>query len=220
MTNRILRPAFLMMVLTLQLACSPEQQHTSAATAAAAYDESVEAQANGENSITIHRAQPKVMRSVTPHSTGELPSSTSTRASHHLEAEEKYIGEVGIEADAIDQVLQSREAFTTALHALDSESIRSMEAQDLTRHFRAVMELALGNEVTVSSLACGLSVCLGSVQKRAEIDEKWAHTFLDHDAIKVFGFGQAEDQMGDVHERRFLFSIDPGLPGVIVRRAP
>ncbi len=131
-----------------------------------------------------------------------------------------YIGEGGIEADAIDQVLQSRKAFANAVQALDTEGVRSMEAQDMTRLYRTVMEQALGKDMVVSSLACGLSVCLGSVQKGSEFDDSWAHTFLDHEAIKVFGFVQAEDRLGHTHERRFLFSMDPELPAVIVHLAP
>lgn len=212
------RLALLLVALALQTACS--SQETKTPDGSDLPRESAAVQDIGENPVTLHRPQKKVMRAITPHAAGHGASRSDQKASDYLKAEEMYIGEGGIEADAIDQVLQSRKAFANAVQALDTEGVRSMEAQDMTRLYRTVMEQALGKDVAVSSLACGLSVCLGSVQKGSEFDDSWAHTFLDHKAIKVFGFAQAEDRLGHTHERRFLFSMDPELPAVIVHLAP
>lgn len=205
-------------VLSLQTACV--SRDVQPPVTSDVVSDSAASHANDENVVTLHRAQPKVMRAIALHVAGHSPVPIDQRATSYLKAEERYIGQGGIEADAIDQVLQSRQAFASAVQALGAESVRSMDAQDMTRHFRTVMELALGKEMAISSLACGLSVCLGSVQKGSAFDDGWAHTFLDHEAIKVFGFVQAEDRLGDAHERRFLFSMDPELPAVIVHLAP
>lgn len=167
----------------------------------------------------MHRALPKVMRAVTPHSPAHRPSPSDSMESDYLKAEVKYIGQGGIESNEVEQVLQSREAFSNALQDLDDEGVRNLEAQDMTRHVRTVMLQALGENMTVHSLSCGLSICMGSVQSGSAFDDIWAHPFLDHGAIKVFGFVEATDRRGGLHERRFLFSMDPELPGIIVPRA-
>lgn len=218
MPTRNLKLALVLVVAVLQSACSSHDPLSPAANDAPS--DSAAAQPDGVSSATVHRAQPKVMRAVTPHSIGQGQSSSDPKKSGYLKAELQYIGKGGIEANEADQALQSRDAFSSAVLALDEEAIRSLEAQDITRHVRAVMLQALGKDVTVHSLSCGLSVCMGSVQSGSAFDDTWAHPFLDHGAIKVFGFIEAANQVGGLHERRFLFSMDPELPGIIVPRAP
>ena len=217
-TNRSLMLAFALMAVALQSACTSHEPLSPGANDE--YNESAVAQADGVSSTTVHRAQPKVLRAVTPHSDGDGPSSADPSAGGFLKAELQYIGKGGIEANEVDQVLQSRDAFSSALLALDEEAIRSLDAQDMKRHVRAVMLRALGENMTVHSLSCGLSVCMGSVQSGSKFDDTWAHAFFDHGSIKVFGFIEAADQVGGLHERRFLFSMDPELPGIIVPRTP
>lgn len=209
---------FALIAVALQSACTSREPLSPGANDE--HNESAVAQADGVSSTTVHRAQPKAMRAVTPHSTGQGPSSSDPKMSGYLKAELQYIGKGGIEANDVDQVLQSRHAFTSALLAFDEQASSSLEAQDMTRHFRAVMLRALGENMTVHSLSCGLSVCMGSVQSGSKFDDTWAHAFFDHGSIKVFGFIEAADQIGGLHERRFLFSMDPELPGIIVPRTP
>lgn len=210
--------ALALMAVALQSACSPQDPRSPGARDAQSAPAA--AQAGDESSITVHRAQPKVMRAVTPHSAIHGSSSSDTGAGGYLRAEVKYIGQGGIEANEVEQVLQSRDAFSSALQALDAENIRSLEAQDMTRHVRTVMLQALGKDITVDGLSCGLSMCMGSAHRNSAFDDTWAHPFLDHRAIKVFGFIEAEDRMGSLYERRFLFSMDPELPGIIVPHSP
>jgi len=204
------------MVLALQSACSSQDPRSPAAVDAPSEPPVI--QAGSESGITVHRAQPKVTRALTPHSTGQSASSVDPKATGYLKAEVKYIGKGGIEANEVDQVLQSREAFSSALQALDEEGIRSLEAQDMSLHVRTVMEQVLGKEMTVNGLSCGMSVCMGWVQKGSAFDDAWAHAFLDHGSIKVFGFIEAADSTENIHERRFLFSFDPQLPAILVPR--
>lgn len=202
----------------LQSACSSQDPRSPAARDAPS--ESATTQGRDESSITVHLAQPKVMRAITPHSISHSAPSSNTEATGYLKAEKKYIGQGGIEANEVEQVLQSRDAFSSAMQALDEEGIRNPEAQDMSRHVRTVMEHALGKDMRVHSLSCGLSVCMGSVQKGLAFDDTWAHTFLDHGAVKVFGFIEMADQIGHTHERRLLFSFDPELPAILVPPAP
>lgn len=123
----------------------------------------------------MHRALPKVMRAVTPHSPAHRPSPSDSMESDYLKAEVKYIGQGGIESNEVEQVLQSREAFSNALQDLDDKGVRNLEAQDMTRHVRTVMLQALGENMTVHSLSCGLSICMGSVQSGSAFDDIWAH---------------------------------------------
>lgn len=210
--------ALALMAVALQSACSAQDPRSPGAVNAPSEPPVV--QAGSESGITVRRAQPKVMRAVTPHSTGHGPASPDPKLSGYLKTELRYIGQGGIEANEVEQVLQSRDAFSSALQALDEEGVRSLEAQDMTRHVRGAMLQALGKDMIVHSLSCGLSVCIGSVQSGPAFDDTWAHAFLDHGAMKVFGFIEAADQIGGLHERRFLFSMDPELPGIIVPRQP
>lgn len=216
-TNRSPMLAIALMAVALQPACYSQDPRSPAARDAPC--EPPAAQAGDEGSITVHRAQPKVMRAVKPHSPVHGPSPSDSMEIGYLKAEVKYIGQDGIEASEVEQVLQTRDAFSSAVQAIDEEGIRNLEAQDMTRHVRTVMLQALGEDMTVHSLSCGLSICMGSVQRGSAFDDTWAHPFLDHGVIKVYGFVDATDRIADLHERRFLFSMDPELPGIIVPRA-
>lgn len=202
----------------LQVACSSQDPRSPGARDSPS-DSSV-THADGVSSVTVHRAQPKVARPITPNPPVQGAPSLDPKVSGYLKAEVKYIGKGGIEANEVDQVLQSRDVFSSALQAIDEEGVRSLEAQDITRNVRTVMLQALGEDMTVHDLSCGLSVCMGSVKSGSAFDDTWPHPFLDHGAIKVFGFIEAADQTEGLHERRFLFSIDPELPGIIVPRGP
>lgn len=154
-------------------------------------------------------------------STRATPQPAELVPTHYLKGEAEYVTRGGLDGDTVEQALSTQEGFDKAAEALSSEAMRSMEAQDLGRYFRRVMERAVAEHMDVVSLSCGLSVCMGSVQTRsAELDPNWSLKYLDDDSFKAYGFIESVERIGDVHVSRFLFSTDPELAAIVVRHPP
>lgn len=141
----------------------------------------------------------------------------TTSSSSHLEAESIFIEQGGISSVNADEAMSSSESFSKALQEIGREAERSMEAQDQADHYRRVLSRAIGNDGAVADFSCGLSVCMGSVHSRLDVDnEQWTLKFLDDPATRIFGHVGAIEQMGNFNEIRFIFSTDPDLPGIVV----
>ena len=135
----------------------------------------------------------------------------------YLATETRFIEHGGLSRVRADEVLESRERFSRALDEMSSDAAKSMEAQDQAAHYRSALTQAVGADGAVASFSCGLSMCMGTVQTRKEVDnEQWTLRFLEADSTRVFGHMSAMEQVGNLHESRFIFSTDPNLPGIVV----
>lgn len=162
-------------------------------------------------SKTVHRSQPKSARHVTPHSTASGQQSVEPADQRHLKAEARLVGRGGLESDEVEHVLLSREAFAGTVQALDQDAMHSIEAQEMARYVRNVIDRGLTSDMRLSSFSCGVSVCMGSVQKGSEFAKNWSISELEDEALPFHAVAQSMEKIGGVHENRFVFSTDPEL---------
>lgn len=201
--------AAILMAAVLQTGCSvDEPTKPSAVRESGVPSPAMSAEAG---STTLHRPQPKSARYVTPISAASGQQSAEPADPRHLKAEAKLVGRGGLESDEVEHVLLSREAFAATVQALDQEATGSIEAQDITRLVRIAIDRKLTTDMRLSSLSCGVSVCMGSVEKGSEFAKNWSIAKLEDDVLKFHAVAQSMEKIGGVYENRFVFSTDPGL---------
>ena len=135
----------------------------------------------------------------------------------YLATESRFIEHGGLSRTRADEILESREGFSRALEEMSSDAARNTDAQDLADHYRSALVGAVGSDGAVASFSCGLSMCMGSVQTRMDVDNgQWNLRFLDAASTRVFGHVSTLEKIGDLQESRFIFSTDPNVPGIVV----
>ncbi len=145
------------------------------------------------------------------------PEATVPGNMTYLPAESALVELDGISANMTDQIIESREAFSKALQEMSNDENRSMEAQDLAKHYRDAFERAVGSRGAVGNLSCGLSVCMGSVTAGSVADhDAWLSRLHDDPGAATYGFIEAIESTGDHFQSRFVFSTDPALKAIIV----
>lgn len=217
------RCAILMIAALLLSACSAEPSGGASSSdnvelaSAESRVEQDDGDADAENS---RRSATSPRQATAPLSTSSTQLSGSTRVSRYLKAESGFLTRGGLDSHEVERVLTSREAFVNAIDAMSKEASRGVDTQDLSRHIHGVLERAAGEDMKVSRLACGLSVCMGSLESGSAFDEKWSFRYPDDDAFKMYGFFESVEKVGDTYESRFLFSIDQDLPGIVLPNSP
>lgn len=133
----------------------------------------------------------------------------------YLPAESAFIAGEGISTEGSDPILESREHFSKALAKMSDDEKKSVEAQDLARHYRNAIERAVGAQGVVEDLTCGLSLCMGSVAARSRADhDAWAERlYEDPDAVRHVTL-QVFEVKGDRLQNRFLFSTDAAIKAI------
>lgn len=138
-------------------------------------------------------------------------------ASRHLRTESAFIERGGISSENVDPLLESRELFSMAFKRMSEDERKSMNAQDLARHYRNAFERAVAAQGIVEDLTCGLSLCMGSVSARSRADhDAWAERlYADAGAVRHVTFDVFEAN-GDRLQNRFLFSADAAIKAIIL----
>jgi len=164
---------------------------------------------------------------ILPHSTNEnLLHPPSGRGEHrseplnsiHLPAESIFVDREGISAEESDQILETDKSFNQALRKMSDDEKKSMEAQDLSKHYRRALELAVGTTGAVENLSCGLSLCIGSVRAGSVEDhDAWLSRLYKDPGALSYGFIETIERTGDQYQSRFVFSTDPDLKAITVR---
>lgn len=162
-------------------------------------------------STAVHLSHPDSVRYEKADSMTSGQQPAEPKVPPHLTAEATLIGKGGLASDQVEHVLLSREAFSGTVEALEQESLRSIEAQDMTRYVRNVIDRGLTSDMRLSSFSCGESVCMGSVQKGSEFEKNWSISRLEDEALPFHAVAQSMEKIGGVYENRFLFSTDPEL---------
>jgi hypothetical protein len=135
----------------------------------------------------------------------------------YLPAESAFVAQHGISASLTDQVIESRDEFARVLKEMSNDEMRSMEAQDLAKLYRRMLERAVGTESAVEDLSCGLSVCMGSVRAGSLADhDAWLARLGEDPAALRYVFMEAIEHTGDQFQSRFVFSTDPALKAIVL----
>lgn len=201
--------AVILIAALLQTACSVEE----AARLPASHESQVPSPTKSARteSTAVHGSQPDSAHYEKPASMMSSQQPVEPANTGHLKAEARFLGKGGLESDEVEHVLLSREVFAGTAKALEQESVRNIEAQDMTRYVRNVIDRRLTSDMKLSSLSCGVSLCIGSVQKGSEFAKNWSVAQLEDDALQFHAVAQSMEKIGEVYENRFLFSTDPEL---------
>ncbi|MFI8718741.1 hypothetical protein ACIGHF_12785 [Stenotrophomonas sp. NPDC077464] len=100
---------------------------------------------------------------------------------------------------------------------MSEDERKSTDAQDLAKLYRNALERAVGAQGIVQNLACGMSLCMGSVSSQSRADrDAWAERLHeDADAARHVTFDVFEVN-GDRIQNRFLFSADPSINAIVL----
>lgn len=172
-------------------------------------------------SIVMHEASPRDPGSTTAahakrpaRADPELPPQSVTG---FLRTEESFVDHDGISTSMAMQILSSGDKLAKAIERMTADASGSMEAQDLSRHYRSALARAVGDKGDIASFACGLSICAGSVRTRTpEEGDAWRYRFLDDSAARTYGNVSDVEDLGGVYETRFMFSTDPAVPALTI----
>lgn len=143
------------------------------------------------------------------------PAIHDPEVSTYLASESEFIERGGISSEQADPLLESRELFMNAIQRMREDEEKSIEAQDLARHYRSALERAVGEHDVVEDVTCGLSLCMGSVSSRSRADrDAWAQRlYEDTDAVRHVTFDVFDRYDGRLHNR-FLFSADDAIRAI------
>lgn len=156
---------------------------------------------------------------------GNEPSSvpamplTLADAIPYLPTEFTFVEQDGLSGDKSDEVLESQMIFLKTLEKMRGEEKTSMEAQDLARHHRDVLERAVGEQGVVDELTCGLSLCMGAVTSPTQADhDTWNSRLVKDPAARRYGAVHRYEPVGDQLQNRFVFSADPAVGSLFMSR--
>lgn len=140
-------------------------------------------------------------------------------ASAYLATEATMIEQDGISGERSDEILEDTALFSKALARMSDDEKTSMEAQELARHHRNVLVRAVGDQGVVEDLTCGLSLCMGAVTARSQVDHDAWHGRLAKDpAARRYGAIHRFEPVGDQVQKRFVFSADPAVAAIYMDR--
>lgn len=132
-----------------------------------------------------------------------------------------------LEGDAVSvqsaaKVLKSAD-FGDFVENLAEESAKDPIAQDMEKLQRGALEqrIAKLKAGQLQSLACGLSVCVGSIDlgDNLEASKRFSADFVNNPSSVAFSLIDHQYKISDDHyEKRFVISVDPGVRGLTVPR--
>jgi len=147
------------------------------------------------------------------------PAARSPEGSAYLATESEFIKGRGISAEATDPLLESKELFSIAFKRMSEEESRSIEAQDLAKHYKSALTRAVGAQGVVEDLTCGLSLCMGSVSAATRADhDAWEDRLHEDPGAVRHVILQAVEMNGGRLQNRFLFSTDAGIKAIVLPR--
>ncbi len=136
-------------------------------------------------------------------------------ASAYLVTESAFIVHGAISSERADPLLESMALFSKAMQSMREDERRSMEAQDLARHYRNALERAVGEQGVVADLTCGVSLCMGLVSAPSLADhDAWQERLYEDPAAVRHVTLHALEKNGDQLQNRFLFSTDSAIKGI------
>lgn len=159
-------------------------------------------------------AAPMVVRTLT-----EDRQAGNPEASPYLATESELIVHHSISIEMSKKMLEDNARFSSSLERMRSEERKRVEAQQLARHHREVLERAVGELGVVDDLTCGMSLCIGSVTSLTQAHhEAWSRRLVKDPAARRYGAVHSYEPVGDQLQQRFVFSTDPAVAGLLSSR--
>lgn len=129
----------------------------------------------------------------------------------YLPAEQRFIRQDALSVEESGAALKSQ-YFDKVVSALQRDAANDPEAQQLGQLYQSEAAKALPAGGRLMNLACGLSVCLGSIRGSSESSlAEWSARFGESKRAPSFSQIDYTTQIGpNEFEGRFIFSTDPG----------
>ncbi|GAB1408529.1 hypothetical protein MASR1M8_24480 [Thermomonas brevis] len=129
----------------------------------------------------------------------------------------------GMSTDAIGRIVRSGK-IDTYVDQVQLESMRDAEASALSDEYRRrfLQMLDAHGDLQLGKLACGLSLCVGTIVANGKTgDEQYTRWLSDldrADAVPTYSFVDGKSLAGDGGQHWFFFSVDPSVNAVHTRR--
>lgn len=147
---------------------------------------------------------------------GPRGSTSNDPSSSYLSTEFDLVDEGKLSAQKATEVLASSRSLSRAVEAMERDAAKSLEARDLTKHYREGLARAIDGAGVVDNFSCGLSLCVGSVRVGSLADqEAWTTRFEQDPSARSYSYVVTSERIGDSYEQRFMFSTDPGMNGIV-----
>lgn len=143
------------------------------------------------------------------------PAVPASAHSPYLLTESAFIEDGAISTESSDPILESRALFSRAFDRMREDEKKSLEAQDLAKHYRTALERAVGMQGIVEDLTCGLSLCMGLVSAKTREDhDGWDDRLYEDPSAVRHVILQTIEMSGDRLQNRFLFSTDSAIKAI------
>ena len=146
---------------------------------------------------------------------------TSTAALKYLPVEQRFLSHNALSIEDVSPALKS-DNFDQLVNALQCEASRDPDAQEITQLYRSEAEKLAVADVRLVNMACGLSVCMGSIRAPSEDAlSRWSEKFANSKRAPSFSEISYTTQIAPHEfESRFMFSTDPGANALSGRIPP
>lgn len=223
-STRIPSIAPLLCAVVLAAGCSDESARSthlpsSASTASSA--DAVIAPASAEpTQSSKHEPAPDEATRASPSNAHAEPP-TSAAALKYLPVEQRFLSQNALSIEDVAPALKSNN-FDQLVNALQREASRDPDAQEITQLYRSEAEKLGVADVRLVNMACGLSVCMGSIRAPSEAAlSRWSEKFGNSKRTPSFSEISYTTQIAPHEfESRFMFSTDPGANALSGRIPP
>ena len=129
----------------------------------------------------------------------------------------------GLSTDAIGRIVRSGR-IDAYVDQVQLESMRDAEASALSDEYRRrfLQMLDAHGDLQLGKLACGLSLCVGTIVANGKAgDEQYTRWLSDLDraeAVPTYSFVDGKSLAGDGGQHWFFFSVDPSVNAVHTKR--
>lgn len=124
--------------------------------------------------------------------------------------EGKIVQGQSLAADRVESLLTAKN-FEQSFLDFEREAGRTTEAQDLTSLYRKLIGMQLGQAAQLERLACGETLCLGSIRTQGSnrAYTQWSDRFFQAPETPNYAFTDYGVNLGGgTTENRFVFSTD------------
>ncbi len=175
--------------------------------------------ANGDENDLLDGQSAKLTPS--PSDAGGQPDQ---KKSNYLNAEQKYLAGNALNMSGIGAAITQRN-FSAVIDEFKKDAATEPDAQDTTKLYKSNFESILegGDSIALSELACGLSICVGTMRANGKAGEtqynSWRDKLNEKTALPTYSFIDSPYDLGKGEtEHRFFFSVDSGSNAFNVKR--
>lgn len=138
-------------------------------------------------------------------------------APRQLPTESKFISNNAISLKASEMALLDKK-FPGVVESMARESATDINAQDIQNLYEAqiVKSVKEFKGLHLAQLACGLSICIGSLRGNSSTYEDWVSGVIDSGRVPTYSYTATSIALApEDAENRFIFSVDSDINSMI-----